>query len=104
MTVACEAVDNAAAFTTTARSISTRSRTTATVSWTPVAWPTAGARTADQRTPDLAAVLQEVVGRSGWVSGNALVLLVTGTGERIAESFDGGAPRAPVLHIEYTVG
>jgi hypothetical protein len=104
VTVACEAVDNAAAFTTTARSISTRSRTTATVSWTPVAWPTAGARTADQRTPDLAAVLQEVVGRSGWVSGNALVLLVTGTGERIAESFDGGAPRAPVLHIEYSVG
>ncbi len=26
-----------------------------------------------------------------------------GTGSRVAESFDGGAPRAPVLHVEYTV-
>ena len=60
-------------------------------------------RTADQRTPNLAAVLQEVVGSQDWVSGNALALLVTGDGTRVAESFDGGAAKAPVLHIEYTV-
>ena len=102
LTVAGEAADNAGAFTTTARSVSTRSRTTATVGWTPVSWPAVGARTADQRTPDLTAVIQEIVSRSRWASGNALVLVVTGTGMRVAESFDGGAARAPVLHIEYT--
>ena len=104
LTVAGEAADNAAAFTTTIRSISTRTRTTATVSWTPVSWPTVGARTADQRTPDLTAVLQAIVSRPLWASGNALVLLVTGTGTgtRVAESVDGGALKAPVLHIEYT--
>ena len=102
LTVAGEAADNAGAFTTTARNLSTRPRTTASVSWAPVSWPTVGARTADQRTPDLTAVIQEIVGRSGWASGNALVVVVTGSGTRTAESFDGGAARAPVLHIEYS--
>ena len=36
------------------------------------------------------------------MSGNALALVVTGSGTRIAESFDGGAAKAPVLHIEYS--
>ena len=101
LTVAGEAADNAGAFTTTARSISTRTRTTATVAWTPVSWPTAGARTADQRTPDLTAVIQEIVSRSGWASGNALVLMVTGTGDAGGRVLRRRRARAPVLHIEY---
>ncbi|MGY1620128.1 PKD domain-containing protein [Geodermatophilus sp. SYSU D00691] len=102
VTVRGEAAVNAAAFTTTARSISSRAGTAAAVTWTPASWPTAGARGGDQRTPDLAAVVQEIVGQGGWASGNALVLTVTGTGTRVAESYDGGAARAPVLHVEYT--
>ncbi|MGY1781882.1 PKD domain-containing protein [Geodermatophilus sp. SYSU D01036] len=102
LTVAGEAADNAAAFTTTARTISSRGKTTATVTWAPASWPTVGARAADQRTPSLRPIVQEVVARPGWASGNALVLVVTGTGTRVAESFDGGAARAPVLHVEYT--
>ena len=102
LTVTGAAADNASAFTTTARNISARPTTTASVSWAPAAWPTVGARAAEQRTPNLAAVLQEIVARPGWVSGNALVLMVSGWAERTAESVDGGALRAPVLHIEYT--
>jgi hypothetical protein len=102
LTVAGQAADSAGAFTTAARSLSTLPRTTATVSWSPVAWPTIGARTAAQQTPDLAAVIREIVGRTGWASGNALGLLVTGDGSHVAEAFDGGAAKAPVLHIEYT--
>jgi hypothetical protein len=103
VTIAGEAADSAAAFTTVSKNISSRLRTSATVGWVPAAWPTTAARTADQRTPNLAAVLQEIVGRPGWASGNALALLVTGDGTRVAESFDGGAAKTPVLHIEYTV-
>ena len=103
LSVAGVAADNPGAFTTTARSLSALPRTAATVAWTPPDWPTTLARTAAQRSPDLAAVLQEIVGRSGWAPGNALALLVTGTGSRVADSYDGGAARAPVLHIEYTV-
>jgi hypothetical protein len=61
-----------------------------------------GARGADQRTPNLAPVLQEVVDRPGWTSGQAVVLVVSGSGTRVAEAFDGTF--APVLHIEYTTG
>ena len=105
VTVAGEAADNAGAFTTTARSISTRPRTTADRGLDArCRGRRPAARTAAQRTPDLAAVIQEIVGRPGWASGNALALMVTGDGTRIAESFDGGAAKAPVLHIEYTVG
>ena len=37
--------------------------------------------------------------RPGWNSGNALVLLVTGSGARIAEAFDGSPSGAPLLHV-----
>jgi hypothetical protein len=46
-------------------------------------------------------VVQEIVNRQGWASGNALALILTGSGARVAEAFEGGAARAPVLHIEY---
>ena len=92
---------NAATFTTASGNIASRPLTTQSVRWQPPAWPTVGARTADQRTPNLAAVVQEVVNGSTWASGQALGLVITGTGERTAESYDGGAAKAPVLRIEY---
>jgi hypothetical protein len=64
------------------------------------AW-TAGSVAAAQRTPDLAWVVQEVVDRPGWASGNALALLVTGRGHRTAVAYEGGAARAAVLHVDY---
>jgi len=29
------------------------------------------------------------------------VIIITGTGKRVAESYNGDAPGAPLLHIEY---
>lgn len=102
LTFAGEAADSAGAFTPTTRNLSTRLRTTTTMQWTPAPWPTLAERGAAQQTPDLAAVLQEIVNRPGWNTGNALALIVTGTGSRVAESYDGGIAKAPVLHIEWT--
>jgi hypothetical protein len=99
-----EAVDNAATFTTATRNISTRNRTSAAVSWTPPTWPTADIAGPNQRTPNLAALVQEIVNRPGWQSGNALVLIITGTGERVAEAFDGVPAAAPLLRVDYNVG
>ena len=39
--------------------------------------------------------------RTGWTSGNAMAFIITGTGTRTAEAFEGGASTAPMLHIEY---
>jgi hypothetical protein len=100
LNVAAQAADTAAAFTTATGNISSRPRTAA-VAWTPASWPTVGARGSDQRTPDLAAPLTQVVQRGGWTSGNALAIIVTGTGRRTADAFE-DTP-APTLHLEYTI-
>lgn len=70
--------------------------TTATVEFQEASWVTVGAT---ETTPDLASIVQEIVARGGWVSGNALSLLVSGTGERTAESDD---EDAPVLRVDFT--
>jgi PKD repeat protein len=102
LTISGQATDNAATFTTTSKNVSSRARVSATVAWNPADWPTLKARGPDQRTPNLATILQQVVSRPGWASGNAVALVVTGTGRRCAYSFEGGATSAPVLHVEYS--
>jgi Big-like domain-containing protein len=95
------------AFTTAKSNITNRARTTAHVGWSvPTGWVDAvGTTGLNQRTPELKTVIQEIIGQSGWTSGNAVVLIVTGNpgGELVGTAFDGGATRAPVLHIEYTI-
>lgn len=103
LTIRAQAVDNAPLFSTKTKNVSWRRKTTASVVWSPAAWKTVGEDGFNQRTPNLVPVLQEVVNRSGWVSGNALALIVTGKGKRVAESFDGDRRGAPLLHIEYTL-
>jgi Bacterial Ig domain len=99
LVVRAHASDNAPAFTLARFDVTSRPTTTAATTWVPATWPAVGARGADQRTTDLAPVLQQVVDRPGWSAGGALALIVTGSGSRVAESFEGTF--APVLHIEY---
>ncbi len=101
LTIAAEAADSSGIFTTSSNNISSRQLTNANTRWSPVPWLTIGQAGLDQRTPDLAAVVQEVINRPGWVSGNSLTMIITGSGERIAESHNGDAGGAPLLHIEY---
>ena len=96
-----EAADDAGGFTSRRFGISARPTTETAVAWSPVAWETKGEAGVDQRTPDLSGVVQEVVDRSGWELGNALVFIVSGSGHRTAESYNGDAEAAPLLHIEY---
>ncbi|MGH3372583.1 MAG: PKD domain-containing protein, partial [Nocardioidaceae bacterium] len=49
-------------------------------------------------------MIQEIVDRPGWQSGNAMVVIVTGSGLRAAVSWNGAASGAPLLHLEWTVG
>lgn len=100
VTIAGEATDFATSFKYTTGNISSRPRTGAAVTWTLPAWSTIGAAGTDERTPNLAAVLQEIVNRPGWTSGNAVALIITGTGRRVAEAYDGD-PAPPVLHVEF---
>ncbi len=101
LTIQGQAIDDAPTFTSASTDISSRGRTTASASWTPVAWNTVGEAGPDQRTPDIKSIIQEIVDRPGWTSGNDIVIIFTGSGERTAESYNGSASAAPLLHIEY---
>jgi PKD repeat protein len=100
LTIKAQAVDNAAAFTSTSNNVSSRPVTSASVSWAPVAWAV-GDASVNQRTPDLSALVQEVVSRPSWVSGNAFAIIVGGSGHRTAWAYDGSDTRAPLIHVEY---
>src|SRR5262245_57839610 len=100
LTIRAQASDNAPTFTTASNNLGGRAAGSASVAWAPAPWLTAGAAGTDQRATGLAPVIQQVVNRPGWSYGNALVLLVTGSGVRTAEAFDGSASRAPLLHVE----
>ncbi|MCX7921094.1 MAG: metallophosphoesterase family protein [Clostridia bacterium] len=104
LTIKGEASDNAGAFTTTAYNVSSRAKTSATVTWAPPAWNTIGAAGTNERTPDIKNIIQEIVNRSGWSSGNSIVMQITGTSGswRCAEAYEGSSTQAPLLHIEYT--
>ena len=66
--------------------ITSRLRTFNEVSWAVSSWPTEKAGGPDQRSPELSAVIQEIVDRPGWESGKRLVLIVTGSSYRQAET------------------
>ncbi len=99
LTIRAERAANSAAIGSAAFNISSRPRTNASVGWPVPAWPTVGASGTGQLTPNLASVIQEVVSLPGWAPGNALTVIINGTGRRAAESFEGGAP--PVLRVAF---
>ncbi|MCH9698895.1 MAG: integrin alpha [Gammaproteobacteria bacterium] len=96
-----EATDHAQAYASFIGNISSRNRTQAAIAWTPPPWTSIGEAGPNQQTPDIASIIQEVIDRPGWLSGNALGVVVTGNGQRTAESYDGMPSAAPLLHMEY---
>jgi hypothetical protein len=96
-----QAISSASAFSSSSYNLSSRSRTSASVSWSPIAsW----SNNVSYTTPDISPLIQEIVDRSDWSSGNHLVLLCNNplTGQRSAETYDGEPSSAPLLHVEYT--
>ena len=101
LTIYGQADDNPSAFTTVAGNISSRTTTSASVSWSPETWSTLDVK---HQTGNLSSIVQEIIDRGGWSSGNAMVFIVEGTGRRVAESYDGESTAAPLLVIEYCEG
>lgn len=118
ITIYGDATDNATTFTEDAL-ISARPKTTAQVKWTVnVEWTLWGT----YRTPDLSSIVQEIVSRNGWVSGNSLAIIMAGENqgtsdvdnaremeafENIADPEDGGdganhPERIPKLVVYYS--
>jgi hypothetical protein len=95
-----EASDDAAAFASSNYDISNRTPTAATATWSS---STSWSDDSTYVSPDLTSIVNEIVGRPGWVKGNSLVFIFLGQDdERDAWSYNGSSSRAPLLHIEFT--
>ncbi len=95
------AQDNASSFTTT-YAVTNAPKTSASVTWTPPNWNVVGATGSNERV-NVTAIVQEIVDRGGWNSGNAMafsISWITGSGVRTAEKGQNGG--APILYIRQT--
>ncbi len=72
------------------------------VNWNPTAWATPNESDEAQKTSDLKSLAQYMVNRSDWLKGRTMAFRISGTGKRVAQSFDfDGENGAPVLTITY---
>ena len=92
---------DAPGFGTGSMDISLRPRTVE-VAWEPAPWNAADGAGPAQRTPDITPVVQALVTQAGWSTGNAMVLIIEGTGGRTAWSWNMDPQRAARLCITYS--
>ncbi len=104
LTIEGHDADNSPAFSSRRYDVSSRSTTNAYVNWNPPAWRRVGDAGSAQRTPDISSIVQEIVSRSGYRQSSAITIIISGSGQRTAESYEGSSSRAAVLTVEYTVG
>ena len=99
LTIVGEEVNNSALFTTSNSNVSSRTPTSSSVVWSPPNWTVIGEEGVNQQTVDLSSIVQEIVDRPGWTSGNNMTFIITGTGtnRRTAEN-------DPILTIDYAGG
>ena len=101
--VSGEAAADAATFTSSQHNLSSREKTAATSLWRPNLWEKGEL----YKTGDLSAIVQEVVNRKDWKSGNALAFFiggVGGTGKRSAVTYETNAKHRPVLVVSFDTG
>lgn len=100
--------DNSPQFTSANGDLNSRTGTTAFVDWAVPHWVNVHDEGAAQLSADIKTIVQEIVNRAGWSSGNAMTIMIRewpiNTGERHAESFDGESGSSPQLQISYSVG
>ena len=96
---------SAPAFTTANNNISNRVKTTASVAWD--SSPVVGL--GDTWTsPDISLIIEEIIAQPGWAAKSPMVFIISGTGKRTVESYDGAVDHddlslAPKLIIDYTI-
>lgn len=91
---------NSAPLQETAKNLSSRSLHGEKVNWSIPVWDTEGRASDKERSPEVTNLLRQVIHRADWASGNALTLIATGTGKRVAKAAEGGAESSPALIVK----
>ena len=99
LTIRANDIDDATTFTTTASDISGRTTTTAATTWAASSIGV-GAKT----SPSIVTIIQEIIDRPGWASGNNLALILKGNNSDPFRynAFDNGSADYATLDIDYT--
>ncbi len=87
--------------------VSGRARTQTSVAWKDIPmWTVDQVAGEDQRTSDIASLIQELIDKDGWESGNAISLILSGVGIRVAEAYEGAKNEGerPTLNLVYSLG
>ena len=100
LTIYGEDIDDAPTFIVGQNNISSRTPTTATINWNSV--PPWNIVSEKHFSPDIKSIIQEIINRPNWTSGNDIVIMIKGTGARTAESYDGENTNAPKLKITFS--
>ncbi|MBI3546353.1 MAG: VWA domain-containing protein [Gammaproteobacteria bacterium] len=104
ITISADDHDDTPTFSTITNDITSRAQTSTSVAWSVPSWSN-GTR---YESPNIGAVLQTVVNRTGWCSGNAVAFrLTTSSGSRTARAYDlyvsnGYENYNPKLVVTYT--
>jgi hypothetical protein len=85
-----ENVGNAAPYEDINYNVSNRLLTSQSAFWDIPAWPSSGLSGDDQKTVDLSAIIQEIIDRGDWTSGNSLNIIMRPTGSSINETSTSG--------------
>jgi outer membrane protein assembly factor BamB len=99
MSISAEDSGNAKRFSATDHDISARTFSAESVSWSAEPWTTINRAEVVHRSPNLAPLLEGIIRREDWKSGNSVAFAVTGVGQRNTWSFGSGHSRAPRLVI-----
>jgi len=92
--------DNSPTFTNTDYNITGREKTSNSVQWNSLLSPDVGETLI---SPNIKTVIQEIINRQGWSSGNSITIIINGSGLRTVESYNGDSQKAPLLRIRYII-
>jgi outer membrane protein assembly factor BamB len=100
LTIQAEMVASSEAFRESKHNLSSRTVTSESVTWKPAPWTKAEEAGAAQRTPDLSNILRQVIQHPDWKPGNAIALLIRGSGKRVATACTQGKSGSAQLIID----
>lgn len=102
LTIKGNDVDDAAAFSAVNNDVSSRTMTTASVTW-----DQNSVGIGLETSPDISAVVQEIIDRGGWSSGNSIAFILAAIDNSSTfrvRAYDGTTDTFPTLDITYTPG
>ena len=101
LSIQVEDIEHAPIIENNSGDISGRNYHSNTINWSPPDWGVLNERGPNQLSPDIGALIQWIVDKPSYQNGNAILVKITGTGERTAISYNKNPSLSAELCITY---